>query len=198
VDDRSLWLVARWRQGDQEAAEELFHRYYSRLIGLARSRLSGSLATRLDPEDVVQSVYRSFFHRVRDQQYVFERSGELWQLLVAMTLHKLLHQVKRHQAARRSVAREQGPAETDSWLGLDYEALAREPTADEAVAVLDEVEQVLRGLAPLHRRMVEMRLQGYSTPEIATEVQRSNRMVRLVLRDVHDQLSQRLLECQES
>src|SRR5262245_58097585 len=60
-DESSVHLVSRWRAGDQQAAAELFRRYASRLIALAQSRLSASMASRVDPEDVVQSVYRSFF-----------------------------------------------------------------------------------------------------------------------------------------
>ena len=78
----SVNLVHRWRGGDQKAAEELFRRYANRLIGLARSRLSRKLARRVDPEDVVQSVYRSFFHDVRDGRYDLQRGGDLWRLLV--------------------------------------------------------------------------------------------------------------------
>ena len=44
-------LVARWRNGDQEAASELFHRYFARLLALADSRLSAKLALRANAED---------------------------------------------------------------------------------------------------------------------------------------------------
>ena len=37
--DESGKLVARWRAGDQEAAEELFRRYTRRLIALAQRQL---------------------------------------------------------------------------------------------------------------------------------------------------------------
>jgi hypothetical protein len=58
--------------------------YANRLIALARSRLSSKLAGRIDPEDVVQSVYRSFFAEARAGRYHLDRGGDLWRLLVAM------------------------------------------------------------------------------------------------------------------
>ena len=58
-------LLERIREGDEQAATELFDRYVDRLIELARSRLSPKLARRLDPEDVVQSACRSFFRLAR-------------------------------------------------------------------------------------------------------------------------------------
>src|SRR5262249_16649412 len=59
--DTSAELLSRWRKGDEEAASALFRRYAEQLIVLARGHLSEKLAHRLDPQDVVQSAYRSFF-----------------------------------------------------------------------------------------------------------------------------------------
>src|SRR5262249_40685711 len=90
-DDDSAALVKRWTEGDERAAAELVNRYTGRLLALARSHLSAKLAARLDPEDVVQSAYRSFFADARDDRFVLKRSGDLWRLLAAITLHKLQH-----------------------------------------------------------------------------------------------------------
>src|SRR5262245_48945137 len=82
-----LHLLARWRDGDQQAATDLYQRYADRLIALARNYLSAKVAPRLDAEDVVQSVVRSFFHRARAGRFAVDQSDELWRLLVAITLH---------------------------------------------------------------------------------------------------------------
>jgi RNA polymerase sigma-70 factor (ECF subfamily) len=191
VDSQSQWLVTRWKEGDENAARELFYRYSERLIALVRSRLSDKLASRLDPEDVVQSVYRSFFSDARDNRCVLEQSGDLWRLLVTMTMHKLLDQAKRQQAGKRSVDREVSSSEAE-WCGMNSAMLSREPSPDDAVAVLEELELLMRGLDPVHRRIIEMRLQGHSSTEIATAVDRSRQLVALVLRQAHERLSQRL------
>lgn len=190
-DVTSAELVARWRQGDQEAATALFQRYFVQLRGLARRLLSAKFAARLDAEDVLQSVYRSFFAGVREDRYVLERSGDLWRLLASITLHKVRHQVARHTAAKRSVRREQTATEDAGRTGPDPAVLAREPSPAEAVAVVEELECVLRDLSPLHRGMVEWRLQGYSVPEIAAHADRSERLVRLVLEQVRTRLRER-------
>src|SRR5438132_1018442 len=67
--DDAADLMAQWRQGDQQAAAVLFQRYSGRLIELVRRRLSNRLNQRFDPEDVVQSAYRSFFAHARDGEY---------------------------------------------------------------------------------------------------------------------------------
>ena len=72
-ESESIKLVAAWREGDQQAATALFERYAKRLIALANSRLSARLAARVDPQDVIQSVYCSFFVGARDNR---TRTGE--------------------------------------------------------------------------------------------------------------------------
>jgi RNA polymerase sigma-70 factor (ECF subfamily) len=181
--EKSAELLARWQDGDQAAADELFGRYTEQLVALARDRLSTKLAGRLDPEDVVQSAYRSFFAHA--ESYVIERTGDLWRLLAAITLHKLHHQVDRHTAAKRSVTREQRLGNPADLLG----PVARGPSPAEAVALIDEVEQLLRGLNALHRRMLELRLQGFRIAEIAAETHRSERLVRKVLDGVKSDLA---------
>jgi RNA polymerase sigma-70 factor (ECF subfamily) len=181
-------LVASWRAGDQQAAAELFRRYADRLIALARTRLSAKLALRVDPEDVVQSAYRSFFADTRDDRYDLQRGGDLWQLLVTITLHKLQHQVRRHLTDKRAMQREQNFGSEDSLVGIPMKALANEPTPLDALALADLLEQVMHVLEPRERRMLELRLQGYNLEEIAAETQRSRRSVRRVLEEVKQQL----------
>lgn len=62
-------LLTRLREGDEGAAEEIFREYSARLIALARSRLGDRLRAKVDPEDVLQSVFRTFFLRYAGGQY---------------------------------------------------------------------------------------------------------------------------------
>jgi RNA polymerase sigma-70 factor (ECF subfamily) len=190
VEDASNDLVARWQAGDQQAAEQLFRRYAGRLIGLARSRLSAALARRVDAEDVVQSAYRSFFAGAQNGLYDPERGGTLWALLVAITLHKLQDQLERHTAKKRDIKSERGFGTEDSLFAIKAQALAREPSPVEAVTLVDQVEQVMRRLDPLQRQILELRLQGHSLEEIATETQRCERTVRRILERVKQQIEQ--------
>jgi RNA polymerase sigma-70 factor (ECF subfamily) len=187
-DAEASELLARWRNGDQAAAAELFRRYAARLIALAKSRLSARLSNRVDPEDVVQSVYRSFFAESRDGRYQLERGGDLWQLLVTITLHKLANQANRLETGKRAVGRECQFGSEDSLLGIGAPALTRNPSPVEAAALADELEQVLRALDAPQRRIVELRLQGYNLDEIAAEVSCSLSSVRRVLERVKKQL----------
>jgi RNA polymerase sigma-70 factor (ECF subfamily) len=185
----SLVLFERYRDGDDSAADALFARYFARLTALARSRLSMRLAQRTDPEDIVQSVYRSFFVRVREGDYALSRGGDLWRLLAAITRHKLLRQVRHQRAGRRS-------ADVEIPLDrLDEASLSvrgREPSPGDAAALADELEHVLSGLDPLARRVLELRLQGLAIAEIAQDAGRSERTVRRSLASIRERLAGRL------
>lgn len=185
--------------GDAGAAEAIFARYVTRLIALARRRISPRLAQRIDPEDVVQSAYRSFFVRAAQGDFVLRRGGDLWRLLAAITLNKLRHQVDRHTAARRNLAREQ-PAPADSvpggpsWADL---LASGEPGPDEALAVVDLLEQFMRSLPAPHRQLLEFRLQGRTIEEIATLVDRSQRTVRRQLEMLRARLQRQFYDQEE-
>lgn len=185
----SAELVKRFQAGDERAAEELFKRFAERLIRLAGARISEKLKRRVDAEDVVQSAYNSFFRGARAGRYHLERRGELWSLLVGITLHKLQHQAERHTAGKRGVNREQPVSHQGSITGPGTVALAREPSPLEAAALADEVEALLRRLEPHHRPVLELRLQGCNHEDIAAQTNCSERTVRRVLEQV-----KRLLE----
>jgi RNA polymerase sigma factor (sigma-70 family) len=191
VSDESVDLLARWRTGDQNAADVLFQRYAKRLMVLARTRLAEKLAARIDPEDVIQSAYRSFFHHARAGDYALQRTGDLWRLLVAITLHKLHHQVKRHTAARRTPDREVPLPDREDGGDPPVEVLAAGPSPAEAATLADELEHLLQQLDPPRRRIVELRLQGYNLEEIASQVHCCQRTVRRTMEGVRQYLERR-------
>jgi DNA-directed RNA polymerase specialized sigma24 family protein/tRNA A-37 threonylcarbamoyl transferase component Bud32 len=190
ADAPSAELLARYRQcRDEAAAEELFRRYAGRLTALVRSRLSRKLAARVDPEDVVQSAYRSFFLLAGDGHVLLQESGDLWRLLVRITLRKVCRTARRHRADCRSVVRERSEADE-----MEVTALSREPGPAEAAALFDELRSLLEPLGAIQRRVVEMRLQGHEVEAIAAEVRRSTRTVRRTLAGFHTELERRLTD----
>lgn len=189
TDCTSLVLLERFRRGDDSAAEAIFARYFYRLTLLARSRLSARLARRTDPEDIVQSVYRSFFVGVREGRYTLGRGGDLWRLLASITRHKLLRQARYQRADRRSIDCECPLDRIDEGEVSDRE---REPTPEEALALADELERVFAELDPLGRRVLELRLQGLQISAIAEETGRAERSVRRALARIRQLLARRL------
>jgi RNA polymerase sigma factor (sigma-70 family) len=134
-------------------------------------------------------VYRSFFAGTREGRFALSRGGDLWRLLAAITRHKLLRQVRRQTADRRSV---------DVEIPLDRIDEARlpgcksAPTPEDAAELAEELEWVLSHLDPFARRVLELRLQGLKLSEIAEATGRSERSVRRSLARIRDLLSGRL------
>ena len=61
---------------------EIFQRFASQLIAKARDRLNPDIRRNLDPEDVVQSAYRTFFRRLDEGQFELANWDCLWGLFV--------------------------------------------------------------------------------------------------------------------
>lgn len=188
TDPDTRQLFTGIQDGRESAARGVFDRYLLRLIGLARARLSEKLAQKVDPDDIVQSALRSFFVRAKDGQFEIERGSDLWNLLATITKHKLLKKAEHYRQQKRSLDRDQPLQHSD----MGNLAWVSEPTETEAVALTDELEHLMKELDPLKRTMLELRLQGHSTYEIAEEVERSERTVRRFLIGFRDQLEERL------
>ena len=113
-------------------------------------------------------------------------------LLAGITIKKLQGQVEFHSAKKRAVSSEGSIILQDGSIIFEPTSVAREPQADEAVALAEELEHVAAQLEPLHRQILELRLQGSGIDEISVEVERSERTVRRVLKQVTLSLRQRL------
>lgn len=190
-DQESIHLLERWKAGDEEAADEIFQRYLTRLVGLARNRLSDRMRRRVDAEDVVQSAFRSFFRHAKGGRYELGRSGDLWRLLAAITVNKTLGQVEFHQAAKRAINHEEAMPDSGASSWLPPAAITHQPTVEESLALADELESFMRTLEPIERQVLELRLQDRNTGDIADEIERSTRTVRRVLDRLKSALSER-------
>jgi RNA polymerase sigma-70 factor (ECF subfamily) len=186
ADDSSFdVLMARLRAGDDEAAARVFRRFARRLIALAQVHLSGALRQKEDPEDVVQSAFKSFFRRQADRPYEVDSWDNLWNLLALITVRKCCHRADAFGAACRDVNREAMAADDPAAA---REIFARDPTPSEAAMLAETLERVLRGLDERDRRIVVLSLQGYAVLEISAELGCTERTVYRVLARVKRRL----------
>lgn len=186
-DPVSRELLVGYQAGASAAADAIFNRYVERLLALARSRMSRRLRRRLDPDDVVQSAYRSFFVHARNEEYVLERAGDLWRLLASITLHKLYKQAERHTAARRSIAREIAEDERLAFLA------SIEPTPAQAAALAEQLHLATAALTDAERATIIAHLQGDAVETIAARIGKAPRTVRRLLAQARAKLEERLL-----
>src|SRR4051794_12642248 len=134
-------LVRRFRAGEDDAATKLYKRYAERLHRLAQRNTALDLTRRFDAEDVVQSVFRTFFRRVRTGLYELPDGDELWRLLLVISLNKIRGLAIYHRAQKRNVGSTVAP-------GSDLlSQLARSDTDQLALTTLKMViEEVMSDL----------------------------------------------------
>jgi RNA polymerase sigma-70 factor (ECF subfamily) len=181
TDDRDL--VPGLRAGTNSAAQELFDRYCERLMRLAKRRIGLRMLPRVDPEDVIQSAFRTFFVHVRNDEFKFDGADDMFKLLVRLTVRKALRQIAYHRAAKRNPEKEAQSADPDHDLML--ELVASGPTPDVEVALISEFEEFVGKLPPVDRKVLEMKLAGYSAAEIAEAIGSYERKVRRILERIH-------------
>src|SRR5512135_2566671 len=178
-------LMARLRSDEDAAAREVFERFAGRLVALTRSRFNRLLARKVDPEDVVQSAYKSFFVRHRAGKLDVGGWDGLWNLLTLITLRKW---AEYFLADGRDAAREAtGPAGGDgpvAWLV----ALDREPRPEEAAILAETVEHLFRDVSAHERPILELSLQGYTASEISVRLGRAERSVRRLRERIRNRL----------
>ena len=172
----------------------VFEQFSRRLIGLARVHLDGRLKHKVDPEDVVQSAYKSFLLRYGDGALAAEGWDGLWGLLTLITIRKCADRARYYEADCRNVGREVGASSGSGSAPLWLAAAGREPTPDEAVVLAEIVEDLLGRLGGDERMIVELSLQGYSTLEISEQTGRAERSVRRLRERVRKHLEQQQAE----
>lgn len=173
-------VILRMRSGDDAAASEVFYRFVNRLLTLAQGRLHPLLCSRLDPEDVVQSVFRTFFRRCTDGQFLLANWDNVWRVLASITVRKCAR--KNSRLGRKIVSTD---TPNDSALRA---ACAREPTPEESAAFLDTLEELMRDLPQRERAIFTLRLQGYGTQDISNELGCTVRKVQRVLQQIRVRL----------
>jgi len=182
ISDRSL--LRRFRSGQPDAATELYLRYAERLSALAAGQCGPDLAARVDPEDIVQSVFRTFFRRVARGQYDVPEGEELWKLFLVIGLNKIRATATFHRAAKRDVG---VTASGEAFQRAAQNVAGSDETALATLRMV--VEEILATLPASLRSIVELRIEGHLVEEIARRTKRSRRSVERALQDFRQRLS---------
>ena len=167
ADEAWLESVIHSRDGGEVEAVE---RFADRLVRLAKSRLPNRLQQRVDPEDIVQSVFRSFFNRNKSGRFQFQEPDDVWRLLAAITFRKVQRTIRFHQQQQRDVGKETNAA--DAPLPRDIS-----PTTSSVVVMMELLDGILAQIPERHQQILRLRLEEYSVDEIAEKVGVSSRTV---------------------
>ena len=178
-------LALRVKDGDQDAAHVLYKRYVQRVFGLVDSKLGAKLRATTDAEDIVQSVFRSMFRGVQAGNYEVEPGSTLWNLLAVISLTKLRRRAHHQTAQRRDVERL-----VSLQTVADGEAM--DMSTDEFLEIC--VRETMQKLRPSDRKILSLRIQGFTLTEISEQTSLSCRTIARRLRTSRKHLASLLLE----
>jgi RNA polymerase sigma factor (sigma-70 family) len=173
-------FIKRLNASASSAANQLDEQYRSHLCRLVEKEMNKRFKRREDPEDVVQSAFRTFYRRMAKGEFHIDTSADLWLLLETITLHKLLNHIAKQKARRRNADAEEYP-EVSKFC-------SREPTPEEAALAADLMEKALEGLDEIAIQVFHLRLQNCTEEEIAVRLDCTRSAVRTKLNHLRHQL----------
>lgn len=173
----SHW-IARLKEGDRAAVQQLWERYFSRLVRLARRRLESAPRRVADEEDAAVSAFHSFCIRVEQGRFPqLEDRTDLWRLLVVITSRKAVKQRAAAARRKRGGGRVRGesaflmPGADEEDAGIQAVA-GQEPTPELAAQFEEQFQHLLDCLDDGSlRELALLKLQGFSNEEIAVRLQ---------------------------
>jgi RNA polymerase sigma factor (sigma-70 family) len=172
-------LMARVRDGDQDAVRELLDTYGDFLLHVIRRRLNRPLRTQFDSADFVQAVWASFFTgRLKDQE--FASPEDLINFLAGLARNKVC------DAARKGMRTDKRNLYRAHSLDGSAAALAgREPsplpTPSQVVMAEEQWNRLLDGQPEHYRRILLLLREGHTQQEVAAALRLNEKTVRRVV-----------------
>ncbi len=159
----TAWIVGL-KAGEAAAVEPLWDRYFARLVGFARRKLSVSSQRLADEEDIALSAFKSLcqgaaqgrFPRLTDRD-------DLWPLLVVLTARKAIDLLRSEGRAKR------GGAQSNVSEEIQF-VVSHEPTPEFAALMNDFCDWLLSQLDPGPREVALLKLEGFTNQEAAEKL----------------------------
>src|SRR5437588_5015184 len=169
--------IGQLKAGDQAAAQAVWERFFRRLVGLARKKLHGTPRRARDEEDLALSVFDSVFRGAAQGRFPqLQDRNDLWQLLVAVTAHKVIDLLRHERRQKRgggAVQEESAVSEASSSAGQGStieRLIDPEATPEFAAQMAEECRRLLASLPDAQLRCVaQWKMEGFTTDEIAAK-----------------------------
>ena len=174
-------FLRRIQAGEDGAARELLSRYEAEVRLVVRRQLPRLLRSRFDSLDFLQSVWGSFFRRMRTAPTEFEDSRHLVAFLARAAKNKVIDEYRRAASRKHDMHREE-----PLWLEGRRPRDVPDPIdSPSEVAQAHEVLVRLRELMPAERRTIlELKAEGLSSKDIGERLGISERTVQRVLEEL--------------
>ncbi len=160
-------LLELARSGDHDALEQIAAQYESKLRIVARVQLGAALRPYLDSQDLVQSVHRSLMVGLRNEKFDISSPENLIALTVTMLRRKIARHWMRMRRQQRNL--ENGYGELDLVQLLSSVCVPSEDPSVQA-QICDSIRFLCEHMDATEKQIVDLRLQGFAAPEIATQL----------------------------
>lgn len=167
-------LMERLRAGEPEAAEELYRKYADHVLRAVRRKLQHGMRRHFDSVDFTQDVWGSFI-AVPPETFTFTTPRGLIHYLAGMAAHKVLDATReRCNTAKRDAAREEPM--------LQEPAAPRNESASQVAIAGERWQQLIEGLTPPQRQVVQLLQEGYTYEEIAGQLNLHPKAIQRLIR----------------
>lgn len=195
--------VSHWiylvKSSDSAAATRIWQHYFDRLVRCVRARLSGQNQAVSDEEDIVLSVFDSFYTAAENGRFPnLSDRDDLWKLLLRMAARKVVDK-RRHDLRQRRGGKVR--LHSLDQTGDDenvIEAIGNEPSPEMVLMMQESVEQIFShlGVGQL-RDLAVVKLEGYTNAELAQRFGCSERTIERRLNLIREKCQQELVDPNE-
>lgn len=187
TDSITQWIRQLGAAND-DAAAQIWGTYESRLLSLAATHLSKAVRHVSDPEDVVASVFESFFERAAQGALPADaHRDDLWRLLSKIVQYKAISHTRREMRRKRGGGRRVDAVSFDGERDLLAESPTPDLSPDVAAEVADTVDGILSLLDDQQREIIRLKLEGFLDREIAERLSVSIPTIERRLRLIRSQ-----------
>lgn len=191
--------VSHWidlvKAGDSVAAHEIWRHYFDRLVRAVRRRLYGQNRAVSDEEDIVLSVFNSFYDAAENGRFPdLSDRDDLWRLLLRMSGRKVIDKRRHDQRQRRGGGVHVQSLDYADEDGSIIAAIGDEPSPEMVLMMQESVEHFFShlGVGPL-RDLAGAKLEGYSNAELAERFGCSERTIERRLHLIREKCQQELI-----
>lgn len=189
-DSVTIW-IRQLKIGDADAAQQLWNRYFERLVRLAQRRLVGAPCQMADEEDVALSAFNSVCIRAAEGKFPkLDDRQDLWRLLVTITVRKALAQRKYANRQKRRPGEGNQFRSDDDDTDAIQQVMGTEPSPELAAQMAEDCRLLMEQLDdPQLRTIAQRKLEGYTNEEIAGRLGTVARTVERKLQRIRMQWS---------
>jgi RNA polymerase sigma-70 factor (ECF subfamily) len=176
-------LLNQVRSGSEAALLQLVQKYEHEVRLAARMLLGSKLRRHVDSIDLVQSVHFTLVEGLQQGKFQITTPDKLVSLAVTIVRRKIINHWRRQERHERWQSAESptNPSDTAAWDDLQVGPA-------EVAEQKDAVEFILHQLQGTDRKLIELRLEGLTTAEIAERLGIDSHLLRVRLGRLRERL----------